>query len=104
MEHGCTIATIGGARGVLVVGGATGDDLVEFMDWEDQSQWVTLGKLNRGRGKNLKHWHCCSSIGNAVEKLALLFIISTAVHHKHCCSALALLLSIGSAFQHWHCS
>jgi len=36
---------------VLVVGGATGEDLVEFMDWEDQSQWQTLGKLNRGRGK-----------------------------------------------------
>jgi hypothetical protein len=45
------MATIGGARGILVVGGATGEDLVEFMDWDDQTQWVTLGKLNRGRGK-----------------------------------------------------
>jgi hypothetical protein len=52
VEHGCSIATIGGARGILVVGGATGDDLVEFLDWEDQMQWVTLGKLNRGRGQS----------------------------------------------------
>jgi hypothetical protein len=44
------MATIGGARGILVVGGATGEDLVEFMDWDDQTQWTTLGKLNRGRG------------------------------------------------------
>ena len=44
------MATIGGARGILVVGGATGEDLVEFMDWDDQTQWITLGKLNRGRG------------------------------------------------------
>ena len=49
VEHGCTIATIGGARGILVVGGATGEDLVEFMDWEDQTQWTVLGKMNRGR-------------------------------------------------------
>jgi hypothetical protein len=21
------------------------------MDWDDQTQWVTLGKLNRGRGQ-----------------------------------------------------
>jgi len=46
------MATIGGARGILVVGGATGEDLVEFMDWDDQTQWTTLGKLNRGRGRN----------------------------------------------------
>ncbi len=45
------MATIGGARGILVVGGATGEDLVEFMDWDDQTQWTTLGKLNRGRGR-----------------------------------------------------
>ena len=29
VEHGCTIATIGGVRGILVAGGATGDDVVE---------------------------------------------------------------------------
>ena len=44
------MASIGGARGVLVVGGATGDDLVEFLDWETQDQWRKLGRLNRGRG------------------------------------------------------
>ncbi len=51
MEHGCAVATIGGFRGVLVVGGATGDDVAEFLNWEDKdSGWRTLGKLNRGRG------------------------------------------------------
>ena len=50
VEHGCTVATVAGARGVLVVGGATGADMVEFMDWEEQSEWRELGKLNRGRG------------------------------------------------------
>ena len=91
MEHGCTIATIGGARGVLVVGGATGDDLVEFMDWEDQSQWVTLGKLNRGRGKNLKHWHCCSTLA----------LLGTAVKHWLSFTALAMLFNTGTAVKHW---
>ena len=47
VEHGCTVATISGARGVLVVGGATGDDVVEFLDWEIRKTWRTLGKLNR---------------------------------------------------------
>ena len=50
VEHGCTVATISGTRGVLVVGGATGDDVVEFLDWEIKKTWRTLGKLNRGRG------------------------------------------------------
>ena len=50
VEHGCGVVSIGGARGVLVVGGATGDDLVEFLDWETRQEWRTLGKLNRGRG------------------------------------------------------
>ena len=50
MEHGCTIATIGGVRGILVAGGATGDDVVEFFDWEEQTEWKTIGKMNRGRG------------------------------------------------------
>ena len=44
------MATISGTRGVLVVGGATGDDVVEFLDWEIKNTWRTLGKLNRGRG------------------------------------------------------
>ena len=44
------MASIGGARGVLVVGGATGDDLVEFLDWDARDQWRKLGRLNRGRG------------------------------------------------------
>jgi len=50
VEHGCTVATISGTRGVIVVGGATGDDLVEFLDWDIKKTWRTLGKLNRGRG------------------------------------------------------
>lgn len=50
VEHGCTVVTIAGSRGVLVVGGATGDDVVEFLDWDSQNEWKTLGKLNRGRG------------------------------------------------------
>merc|ERR1719205_503025 len=50
VEHGCAVATISGARGVVVVGGATGDDVVEFLDWEIRNTWRTLGKLNRGRG------------------------------------------------------
>ena len=50
VEHGCSIATIGEARGILVAGGATGDDVVEFFDWEEQTEWKTLGKMNRGRG------------------------------------------------------
>jgi hypothetical protein len=54
VEHGCSVATIAGARGVLVVGGATGDDVVEFLDWDEQTKWRTLGKLNRGRGIKLK--------------------------------------------------
>ena len=35
---------------MLVVGGATGDDLVEFLDWESRESWRKLGRLNRGRG------------------------------------------------------
>ncbi len=50
VEHGCSVATVAGSRGVLVVGGATGDDLVEFLDWEDPQEWRVLGKINRGRG------------------------------------------------------
>eukprot|EP00096_Caligus_rogercresseyi_P006745 TRINITY_DN2353_c0_g1_i1.p1 TRINITY_DN2353_c0_g1~~TRINITY_DN2353_c0_g1_i1.p1 ORF type:complete len:788 (-),score=160.43 TRINITY_DN2353_c0_g1_i1:106-2409(-) len=50
VEHGCAVVTIGGTRGVLVVGGATGNDVVEFLDWEEQTEWKLLGKLNRGRG------------------------------------------------------
>ena len=38
VEHGCSVASIGGARGGLVVGGATGDDLVEFLDWETRDR------------------------------------------------------------------
>ena len=46
------VATIGGTKGILVVGGATGtDDMVEWLDWETKDKWVVLGKLNRGRGK-----------------------------------------------------
>lgn len=52
VEHGCSVVTIRGDRGILVVGGATGDDLVEFLHWEQRDEgWKTLGKLNRGRGK-----------------------------------------------------
>ena len=51
VEHGCAVATIGASRGVVVVGGATGDDVVEFLDWDTREKWVTKGKLNRGRGK-----------------------------------------------------
>ena len=43
------MTTISGSRGVLVVGGVTGDDVVEFLDWEIRKTWRTLGKLNRGR-------------------------------------------------------
>jgi len=50
VEHGCSVATISGSRGVVVVGGATGDDVVEFLDWDIKKTWRTLGKLNRGRG------------------------------------------------------
>ena len=52
VEHGCTIATIGGVRGILVAGGSTGDDVVEFFDWEERltTEWKVLGKMNRGRG------------------------------------------------------
>ena len=45
------MATIAGTRGIVVVGGATGDDVVEFLDWDTRDKWVQLGKLNRGRGK-----------------------------------------------------
>jgi hypothetical protein len=54
------VATISGARGVLVklltlscsslshlvqvVGGATGDDVVEFLDWDIRNSWRTLGR------------------------------------------------------------
>ena len=31
VEHGCAVATVGGSRGVLVVGGATGIDK-EYVD------------------------------------------------------------------------
>ena len=52
VEHGCVVATIGGTKGILVVGGATGtDDMVEWLDWETKDKWVVLGKLNRGRGE-----------------------------------------------------
>ena len=51
VEHGCTVATIAEARGVVVVGGATGNDVVEFLDWDSKKEWVTISKLNRGRGK-----------------------------------------------------
>ena len=43
VEHGCAVATISGSRGVVVVGGATGDDVVEFLDWEIRKTWRTLG-------------------------------------------------------------
>ena len=39
------MASISGARGVLVVGGATGDDVVEFLNWEVKTKWRVLGKL-----------------------------------------------------------
>ena len=47
MEHGCSVATISGSRGVVVVGGATGDDVVEFLDWEIRKTWRTLGKFRK---------------------------------------------------------
>ena len=50
VEHGCTVASIGGIRGVVVVGGATGDYMVEFLDWEEKNEWRILDRLNRGRG------------------------------------------------------
>ena len=50
VEHGCTVATIAGARGIVVAGGASGSDLVEFFDWDTKKGWETIGKLNRGRG------------------------------------------------------
>ena len=50
VEHGCAVETIAGSRGILVVGGATGDDVVEFLDWDTRNKWVVQGKLNRGRG------------------------------------------------------
>jgi hypothetical protein len=37
------VAVISGSRGVLVVGGATGDDVVEFLDWEIKNVWRVLG-------------------------------------------------------------
>ena len=52
VEHACTVATVNDQRGILVVGGATGDDMVEFLNWEDQKEWKQLGKINRGRGTN----------------------------------------------------
>lgn len=50
VEHGCAVVSINGDRGILVVGGATGADKVEFLNWQTQDQWRTLGRLNRGRG------------------------------------------------------
>jgi hypothetical protein len=38
------VAVISGSRGVLVVGGATGDDVVEFLDWEIKNVWRVLGR------------------------------------------------------------
>ncbi len=46
VEHGCAVAMISGSRGVLVVGGATGDDVVEFLDWEIKNVWRVLGRGN----------------------------------------------------------
>jgi hypothetical protein len=43
VEHGCAVAVISGSRGVLVAGGATGDDVVEFLDWEIKNTWRVLG-------------------------------------------------------------
>jgi hypothetical protein len=40
------VAVISGSRGVLVVGGATGDDVVEFLDWEIKNVWRVLGRGN----------------------------------------------------------
>ena len=43
---------------MLVVGGATGDDLVEFLDWETRETWRKLGRLNRGRGMvSVRMWN-----------------------------------------------
>ena len=38
------MAAISGSRGILVVGGATGDDVVEFLDWDIKSAWKVLGQ------------------------------------------------------------
>ena len=54
VEHGCAATTIGGVRGVIVVGGATGDDVVEFLDVNAREEWRVLGKLNRGRGGRIE--------------------------------------------------
>lgn len=62
VEHGCSVVSIGGSRGVLVVGGATGDDLVEFLDWEVKKEWRVLGRLNNGRGNKQTKIYCRSNI------------------------------------------
>ena len=35
--------------------GATGDEVVEFLDWESRNdkdaKWIVMSQLNRGRGK-----------------------------------------------------
>ncbi len=47
MEHGCAVAVISGSRGVLVVGGATGDDVnYQLINglcngrWSTGAQWL----------------------------------------------------------------
>jgi hypothetical protein len=43
---------VGDSEGIVVVGGATGDDLAEFLPWDQKDQgWKVLGKLHRGRSK-----------------------------------------------------
>ena len=60
VEHGCSVATISGSRGVLVVGGATGDDVVEFLDWDikyDKTKYFSLGSCvleSKLKGRELK--------------------------------------------------
>ena len=78
VEHGCAATTIGGVRGVIVVGGATGDDVVEFLDINAREEWRVLGKLNRGRG-------------GRIEAIFLFLIIgiSVALRSKKCARAVS---------------
>ena len=55
VEHACTVATVNDERGILVVGGATGDDLVEFLNWENPKEWKKFSKSSQNPNETNLH-------------------------------------------------
>jgi len=48
-SHSCSVATIGGALGVIVAGGSNDGDTVEFLDWDEKKKWVVVPRMGRQR-------------------------------------------------------